>query len=268
MENDGRHSLYLRGEDLPSPGVMADVFSAVYPLSHEEAFHKARHCWGILAENIGSDEAEKLEQACRRSALETLRLPPGCVPVQPQAQTSRKISFDEASFSCELEGGEQFSSGWDALEIAAAAPVKEETVKKETIEQGPSLAQRTASLVTMTVTGLPIAFGGKKESVERETVIREMNYIMDLGFGQRRIRLRSDHMDYACLGAEKSYSSQTNFRVMAAKLDALAGGAFRNRGLKLIAARQPLQALSYDGLDDFERDYRRLFILRSAAGGV
>ena len=265
MQTAGGLSLYLKEAELPAPGTLADVFSAAYPLSHEEAFHRARHCWGILAENISAEEAALLEEACRRAELAVLRLESSKIPLPPPPARARTLALDAEGFTCALEAEVKERCLWHELDIAAAAPVKEELVLKSTPVQGPSLG-RAASIITTMATGIPISFGQKEAPQPRETVIREMNYVMDLCFRGKRVRLRSDDMDYSSLGPEKTYSSQGNFRALACKLAPLACGALKNRGLHLIAARQPLQALSYDGTADFERDFRRLFALFALRG--
>ena len=264
MESAGGVSLYLKEPDLPAPGTLADVFSAVYPLSHEEAFHRARHCWGILAENISEEEAARLQDACRQAGLELLRLEADKAPRPPAPARARSLAMDGEGFTCQLDGDEKARCLWTELDIAAAAPVKEDIVRKETPVQGPSFA-RAASIITTIATGLPVSFGSKQPEQTRETVIREMNYVMDLCFAGRRLRLRSDDMDYSSLGPDKTYSSQGNFRALACRLEPLAAAALKNKGLKLIAARQPLQSLSYDSAADFERDFRRLFALFACA---
>ncbi|HOX22100.1 MAG TPA: hypothetical protein PLL10_01445 [Elusimicrobiales bacterium] len=265
MENAGGFSLYFKEAELPAYSVLADVFAEVYPLSQEEAFHKARHCWGIVAENIDAEQAGRLEESFRRAGLELLRFESDKMPLPPQPLPAHSLALTNDGFSCVLDGDAAESCRWNDLEIAAAAPVKEELIKKETHPQGPSLG-RAVSILSATTLGIPLPLGGQKPAPEREMIIREMNYIMDLYFKGRRVRLRSDAMDYSSLGAEKSYSSQGNFRALACKLEPLASSALKNKGLKLIAARQPLQSLSYDSLADFERDFRRLFALLAVAG--
>jgi hypothetical protein len=80
------------------------------------------------------------------------------------------------------------------------------------------------------------------------------------------MRLNSSDFDFSCLKEKKTYSSQSNFRLMCAELAAFAPCALKNAGLLALLAGTTLAILPYETTADLEKETSRLSALAAQRG--
>ncbi|MDA8243411.1 MAG: hypothetical protein M0025_04745 [Elusimicrobia bacterium] len=253
------------GEELPQQQLLARALAAAGGLDLPTAAMTARRCWGILGGGMSGEAAAALEAVCAGLGIAVARLPAEALTPLPQPSPVNRLLLegDRAAFS----GPGGFSAAVSAAEISvlAAAPVKEEFFRTTKTTEGPSAQEKAIRFGIMAVTGLPIGLGKSKE-VLKQVRSSETSFYMDILTGGSRLRLASDDFDFSVLGAKKTFSSQVNFRLLAAELAAFSPGAFRNTGLKALLAGRPLAALPYDSLADLEKETLRLSLAKGLAG--
>lgn len=245
-------------EKLPEFAVLAQVLGAALKLDRNTAAAAARHCWGLLGQDLDEAAAAALEAGCADFGVKTLRLPFPQPPLPP-AEKIRKASFQEGAAVFACAGGEAVRAAPGEIAVLAAAPVREETSRSVKTTEGPSSQEKAIRLGIMAVTGLPIGMGSNKE-VNKEVKGSELAFRLDLllGGAGRRLRVTPEDFDFSCLGEKKTYSSQMNFRLLCAAAAAYAPAAAKNSGLLAILGGKPLSSLFYDSIQDLEKEELRL----------
>ncbi|OGR67161.1 MAG: hypothetical protein A2081_05040 [Elusimicrobia bacterium GWC2_61_19] len=246
-------------EKLPGLPVLAQVLGAASGLDRDTAAAHARHCWGLLGGGLEEAAADDLVRRCGEFGVKTLKLPETAAFALPAPQPVKKIAFGTGAAVFTAEAGRTVTVRPADLAVLAAAPIKAEFFKTVKSTEGPSDRERAIRFGIMAVTGLPIGLGKSKE-VKKEVKSFELSFYLDLVFrdGGARLRLNSDDFDFSGLKEKKTYSSQTNFRVLAAELASFAPSAFKNAGLRAILEGAPLALLPYDSLADLEKETLRL----------
>lgn len=256
------YTVIVAGEKLPELTVLAGVLAAALKLDRTTAAAAARRCWGVLGTGLDEASAAALEENCAAFGVSSARLA-APAPALPPAQTVRKAFFSAGTVLFPRPAGEAPVSPADII-FLAAAPVGEETARTVKTTEGPSAGERAARMGIMAVTGLPIGLGKSRET-ERTVKERSTAFRLDiLSAGGARMRISPADFDFSCLDAEKTYSSEVNFRLLCLKLAAFAPAALKNAGLLAMLASKPLTALPYDSPEDLEKEELRLLLLGRA----
>lgn len=250
------------GERIPEFSLLTQVLGAEFRLDRDTAAATARHCWGILGRDLDETAAASLAARCADLGIETLRLPSPPPPL-PTAESVKKASFENGSVTFTGSGGLALTAQPGDIAVLAAAPIKEETLRTVKTKEGPSGQEKAVRMGIMAVTGLPIGLGKTRE-VNKEVKSSELAFYLDLvlASGQRRLRLTSGDFDFSCLKEKKTYSSQLNFRLLAAELAAFAPAAFKSAALLAMLEAKPLTLLPYDSLADLETETLRLLLAK------
>lgn len=252
------------GEKAPEFAVLAKAFGAAFKLDPASAAFAARHSWGVLGENLDEAAAGELAKCCAGFGIGTKTLPWPQPPL-PEAEIIKKAVFENGSASFTGGAWLALTAAPGDIEVIAAAPIKEETLRIVKTKEGPSDKEKAVRFGIMAVTGIPIGLGKDKE-IKKEVKSSELSFYLDLLLapGPRRLRLTSENFDFSCLKEKKTYASQLNFRLFCGELAAFAPAAFKNAGLRAILEGKPLTLLNYDSLADLEKETLRL---RLAARG-
>ncbi|OGR41282.1 MAG: hypothetical protein A2X35_07780 [Elusimicrobia bacterium GWA2_61_42] len=248
-------------EKAPGLPVLAQVLGAAFSLDRDTAAAAARHCWGLLGSGLEAAAADDLVRRCAEFGVKALKLP-DALPL-PAPLSVKKVSFEAGAAVFTAAAGKTITVRREDLAVLAAAPVKEDSSKMVKTTEGPSGQEKAVRLGIMAVTGLPIGLGKSKE-VNKEVKTSELSFYLDLllNDGSARLRLNSGDLDYSGLKEKKTYSSQVNFRLLAAELASFAPAAARNAGLRAILEGAPLTLLPYDSLADLEKETLRLALAR------
>lgn len=254
--------LIAADEKAPEFPALAQLLGTAFALDRDTAAAAARHCWGVLGEDLTEAAAAGLEDQCARAGIRTLRRPFPQPPL-PEAEPVKKPVFQNDGIAFTGSGTQAFASAPGDILVLAAAPVREETRRFVKTTEGPSAREKAVRMGLMAVTGLPLGMGKSRE-VNKEVKSSELSFYLDLilAEGPRRLRLCSDDLDFSGLKEKKTYSSQLNFRLLCAELAAFAPAAFKNAGLRAILEAKPLNLLPYDSLDDLEKETRRLLLAK------
>ena len=255
-------------EKAPEFAALAQVLGAAFKLDRDTAAAAARHCWGVLGQNLDETAAEDLAGRCADLGIRTLKLPCPQPPL-PAAEKVKKVVFpqhrpEEKTGAALFTGGAGASAaaGPDDIAVLAAAPIKEETLRTVKTTEGPSGQEKAVRLGIMAVTGLPIGLGKSRE-VNKEVKSADLSFYLDIILSAgRRLRLTSGDFDFSCLKEKKTYSSQLNFRLLCAELAAFAPAAFKSAGLRAILEARPLAYIPYDSLADLEKETLRLALAK------
>lgn len=264
----------------PDFAAFSKLIAETRGMNSSDAGRTARHAWGFIGEGLGEEAADGLLAKCAAAGLKAVKVHSSRLELLKPPLLIKKAVFghpeaiglcygtytgiEAAMFNYTDPSGQTWSCRGADILVVAAAPVKEETVKTVKTTEGPSGQERAIRFGIMAVTGLPIGMGKSKE-VKKEMRSSELSFCLDLVLRTEglRLRLNSNNFDFSCLKEKKTYSSQTNFRVLCAELAAFAPGALKNTGLLAILENKPLAALPYDAADDFEKEVRRLAAIAS-----
>ncbi|HOW26908.1 MAG TPA: hypothetical protein PK876_00190 [Elusimicrobiota bacterium] len=267
MTDDNALSLFISSETLPTRSLLADLFHEFHRIPYEDAAQMAKHSWGFLGENMAADETARMADVASSQHMETRSIPSvqeRSIQSEPPRHTAQ-VRFDDKQLTFIHDDTTSAEWSWEQVRILSAAPLKEESVSVQTIQQGPSAGARAAGLAVTALTGIPLNFGGRKKEIKKETVRTELIFVMDVLAGPdlRRWSLRSDDLDFSCLGSEKTYSSQTNFRILLLRWAERSSTALKNSGVHAFRNNRPLYELGYETAADYEKELRRLLVLDS-----
>ncbi|MBI4802142.1 MAG: hypothetical protein HY796_06425 [Elusimicrobia bacterium] len=258
--------VFAAEERLPDFLLVTQIISKFLGLSREEAAQGARHSWGFLGEDLSGEKALKLLEICGFYGIEAVKIPTAARPELELPLRITKLGLEPDKLVYSEANGQSDTMPKENIRVLSAAPLKTETLRTTHTTEGPSIQEKAVRLGIMAVTGLPIGLGKSKE-VRKEVKSSETSFYMDLILdGGGRLRFCSDNFDFSHLAAERTYSSQLNFRLMAAKLAAFAPKALKNAGLWAILENKPLSPLPYDSMDDFELESLRLLAVVKAKG--
>ena len=278
-EETGTFSVLAADDKLPDFILSTKIIAESRGLNREDAGRAARHAWGFLGENLSGDGAALVLERCGLYGLGAVKVPTALIPALEPPVNIKKAVFAAGNFNYADGGSLAGSEGAGEIIILAAAPVKEETTRTVTTTEGPSGQEKAVRLGIMAVTGLPIGLGKSKE-VKKEIKGSEVSFCLDIVLradqfpsarpanagALRRLRLSSNDFDFSCLKEKKTYSSQTNFRLICAELAAFAPSALKNAGLLAILEGRPLAVLPYETAGDLEKETLRLAILTAQRG--
>ena len=253
--------VFALDERLPDFALVTEIISKFLGLNRDDAAQTARHSWGFMGENLSGEKALELMQKCGTYGVEAAKIPTADLPELEIPLHIKKLEFGPDKLIYTEANGQSDTILKEDMRVLSAAPVKTETTRIIKTTEGPSAREKAIRIGIMAATGLPIGLG-KNKKVEKEVKSSETSFCMDLILKDGgRLRFGSDNFNFSCLAAETTYSSQTNFRLMAAKLSAFAPKALRNAGLWAILESKPLAPLPYDSMDDFETESLRLLAL-------
>ena len=260
-ETPGTFIIFAADERLPDFSLVTEVIAKFLNLNRDDAAQMARHSWGFMGEKLSAEKAQELLQKCEIYGVGAIKVPTAALPDLETPLQVKKITFDGDNLVYTEANGQSDTLPKDSVLVLSAAPIKTETSKTVTTTEGPSAQEKAVRIGIMAVTGLPIGMGKNKE-VKKEVKSSELSFYMDLVLKNGgRLRFCSDNFDFACLAAEKTYSSQINFRLMGARLAAFVPKALKNAGLWAILESKPLSLLPYDSMHDFEIESLRLLAL-------
>lgn len=248
-------------ERLPDFTLVTEITANFLKLNRDEAARAARHSWGLLGEDLDEKQAQELLRLCAVYGVGTIKLSASELPKLETPLRITKLCLEQDRLVYTEANGESDMLPKETVIALSAAPIKTESSRTVTAKEGPSMQERAVRLGIMAVTGLPIGLGKSKE-VAKAVKSSETAFYMDIILKNGgRLRFCSDDFDFSHLAAEKTYSSQLNFRLMAARLAAFAPKALKNAGLWALLESKPLSALPYDSMDDFEIESLRLLTL-------
>lgn len=253
------HAALLRAPASFEPRLVAAVLAKRSALSAENWLPVVRRSWGIISEPSEAEDAESLAAALTAAGQPALAVPVSLLEEPPPEVVVTKAELSGDGFDVVAGRGAQSERLlWTHLKVVSAGTVMESGLK--TVEEGPTLAEKSVRLGMTLATGLPLLGGKGKPRQVAET--RRVTFI-ELLFTSpaRRLRILAEGFDYAALGAAMSYSAELNFRALAAELCARAPAALRGRGARAVLAKSPSGALEYESFDDVRREERWLSAL-------
>lgn len=256
--NEGYSVLIARPEAFDRKK-LASALEEFHRIPEDEAIQLARRAWGFAGENLPRERALVLADKCAENGLEAVTVDSKEVFSLPAEKIFTRAEVKPEGLNYTLETKEPGFASWENVILLAAAPVKEEKITQQTVNEGPSGLERLSKAALMAVTGIPLGTGktkeAKKEKKEYELVFYLEIFSTDSPF---RLRMRSDSFNYSYLGKRKEYSSQLNFRAMLEDVSASALKSLKNRGLNAVINKEHLSMLGYDSLSDLEKEARWL----------
>jgi len=259
-EKTGIFSVIAADERLPDFILAAKIISESLGVNRDDAGRIARHAWGFIGENLSEAGADELLGRCSLYGVKSVKIAAADLSALKPPLHIKKAVFAGGVLSYTDGNASAGTAEKDDILVIAAAPVKDETTRVIKNIEGPSGQERAIRFGIMAVTGLPIGLGKTKE-VKKEVKTSDLSFYMDIILKTDRLRLSSNDFDFSCLREKKTYSSQTNFRLMCAELAAFAPRALKNAGLSAILESRPLALLPYDTMADFEKEILRLSAL-------
>ena len=228
--------------------ILAKALAAFRKTPVQDQIVPARKGWGIIAEHIGSEEAQRLVEGLRQSGLESKVVPSLAALPAAQAITRWETSIPEQPV------------------LMAAAGITVTSTTTKTIQEGPSAGQKILSAGILLTTGLPIKIGGKERTVEKTQQHSDLIFYLDLIYQDplRRRRIDAQRFDYSFLKERKLYFLMGNFKLLLGDLVQAVPAVWRNHGTRVLLDNKPVQTMGYESLQDLERETRWLLTLMTA----
>jgi len=241
-------SVILTRPDQREPMILAKALAAFRKTPVQDQIVPARKGWGIIAEHIGSEEAQRLVEGLRQSGLESKVVPSLAALPAAQAITRWETSIPEQPV------------------LMAAAGITVTSTTTKTIQEGPSAGQKILSAGILLTTGLPIKIGGKERTVEKTQQHSDLIFYLDLIYQDplRRRRIDAQRFDYSFLKERKLYFLMGNFKLLLGDLVQAVPAVWRNHGTRVLLDNKPVQTMGYESLQDLERETRWLLTLMTA----
>ena len=229
------------------PMALARALAAIRKTPVQDQVMPAKNGWGIVAENVGAEEAQRLVESLSQAGLESKVVP--SMASLPEAQALTR--WDPAIL--------------EQLALIAAAGVTVTSTTTKTVKEGPTAAQKILSTGILLTTGLPIKIGGKERTVQKTQQLSDLAFFVDVICKDplRRLRIDAQHFDYSFLKERKLYFLMGNFKLLVGDLAQAAPAAWRNHGARVLLENQPIQTMGYDSLADLERETRWLLTLQA-----
>jgi hypothetical protein len=242
-------AVLLARQEARDPVALAKALAAARKTPLQDQMVFAKNCWGIVAENLGPEEAKNLGETLKTSGVECMVCPSSSLAALPPAETTKTF--------------ESLAAAKPALIAAAAITISSTTTKH--IKEGPSAAQKIASVGLMMATGIPIKIGGKERTVEKKQTHSDLVFYLDVVYQSpaRRLRVDALHFDYSFLKERKLYQLMGNFKLLVGDLVKTSPEAVQNHGTKVLLEGKPLQTMGYNSLADLERESRWLLTLQA-----
>lgn len=249
MLNEARFAVLLKDEGQFLLGPLAQGLSAHLRVPVPDAMFEAKKCWGIVGEHLDLETAGKLVENLQANKIAALIVP------------EEKIRTLSPVHAVGKEGLAWDTFPWERVRVLGAAVIRAVTQHTTVEKQGPTPAQRAASIGIMMATGLPISIGPKSKTVQKTTSETELSYFLDIVIDgpPERHRIAGDQINYAFLKERMLMNAPGNFRLMLGDVVARAPQAVQNRGTRILLAGQPVNTMGYETLADLERECRWLF---------
>lgn len=248
MSETSTVSVILTRPDQREPMILAKALAAFRKTPVQDQIVPARKGWGIIAEHVGSEEAQRLVEGLRQSGLESKVVPSLAALPDAQAITRWETSIPEQPV------------------LMAAAGITVTSTTTKTIQEGPSAGQKILSAGILLTTGLPIKIGGKERTVEKTQHHSDLIFYLDLIYQDplRRRRIDAQRFDYSFLKERKLYFLMGNFKLLLGDLVQAVPAVWRNHGARVLLDNKPVQTMGYESLQDLERETRWLLTLMTA----
>ena len=151
-------------------------------------------------------------------------LPAGLVEELPAPSSVAAMEIEPGGLGLLNKAGERVTVLWSRLALLSAAGFKEVTAKRVKVSEGPSMAQKAASLGLL-MTGIPLRLGPKKTETEKVVETSELVFYLDLFERKpvRRFRVDAQDFNYSCLGESMKYAATDNFRSLVEMIASRAG---------------------------------------------
>ena len=243
-----RFSVLLTDRTARDPMALAKALAAARKTPVQDQVAIARKSWGVIAENLSSDEAQGLSKSLQASGIPSVVCLSSSMPALPPAEPVTTAPPLLAA---------------KPVLIAAAAITITTTTTKIT-KEGPGAASKILSAGILLTTGLPIKIGGKERTVEKKQEHSDLQFYLDLLYANptRRVRVDAQNFDYSFLKERKLYQVLGNFKLLLGDAAKFALDAWQNHGTQVLLKGAPIQTMGYQTLSDLDRESRWLLTLR------
>jgi len=241
-------AVLLSDRNSKDPVALAKALAAARKTPLQDQMVFAKSCWGILAENLGQEEAQNLKLSLGQAGVQTIVCPNASLVLLPAAEPAKTI--------------QPLLAAKPVLIAAAAVTVTSTTTKQ--VKEGPSTAQKVASAGLFLATGLPIKIGGKERTIEKTQHQSDLVFYLDVIYRNplRCLRVAAEHFDYSFLKERKLYQVMGNFKLVVGDLVKGSPEAWQNHGTRVLLEGKPIQTMGYASLADLERETRWLLTLK------
>jgi len=246
-------TLVLASPELLHTPEVTGALAKFWKIPLMDAAHRARRCWGFVGEDLPQGQTDGLCAALAEAGVASLRLSE--LRSLPEARPVAGMSFGPDAISLRPEEVLPFAR----IAIVSAAAIEVTEVRKTTVKEGPTAAQKAVRAGIMLTTGLPIGLGKSKEVV-KEQKSTDLLFFMDIVARDPWARWRVDaqRFDYSCLGQEKALGGMVNFRLLLSRLAKSAPVAVRNKGCRVLLGGQPVSSMGYESIEDLDKELRWL----------
>jgi hypothetical protein len=212
---------------------------------------------GFLGRSLPLDKARALAAAAGQAGFETILAAETDIIAPPPAIIAEKIGTENTGFRA-VGGGALHFIPYDSILVFAAASYQAPAAPRSFTDLKPALFGRLAALA-----GLPMPVP-EPAAPAKETFLRA-----DIIGGEVPVRLllKPEALDFSALGAERSLSSEANFRTLLARLSAPAFTAVKNHFLEAYISRSPAAAGKLNGPEACDTGLSLLLLLAKEKAG-
>jgi hypothetical protein len=265
MSEGGRppHAVLVRSPEKFLPTAVASVLAKRAKAPALDFVAPVRRAWGVIAESLPAEVAEKLAAELTSADQAALAAPTSLLESPPPPVLVVKAEFSGDGF--DVVSGRANAAperlSWTRLSALCAAGLEVRTSKTVTETAPMEMGEKAVRLGLTMATGIPMM--GSKKEVKRVVETKDRTLMLDIVFlgPARRLRVDARAFDYSLLGPKMGYGAEVNFLALLAELVARAPGALRGKGTRALLNRRPAAESQYESLEDLEREERWLLTL-------
>lgn len=249
------------GLRLPDIGKAISEFRGI-PL--QDAAHQAKNCWGIVADSLSAEEAQKLGRALEKAGLKSCTVPSASLIKVPDPRIPSAILLMTEGLHLDFKSGAAGILPWGLIFLVSAASFKETSFKTEKIETGEGTGGKAFRMGILLATGIPLP-GKKKEIKEVKKEVSDIIYMVDIFTVKPlgRIRLDPRRINFSFLKGRMQMNLLGNFKTLMEDILNKAPQATLSHGSRVMREGRPLSQMLYDSPLDFENECRWLLTLLS-----
>jgi len=254
MSDESSYFVVLNRIDHFNIPVLADILSRILAIHCMDATTQLKRAWGFLYKTDVIEEAEKLQLAFQKAAIETFVLPDSELKKPPQLRTTKKAVPGIDGLAFQDEEHDKLLP-WSSVILLCAGEVEEITRETERLPPDGKAKKWLLRTGLSPITAVAIQYERSKIREVTEDRIESSRYLDLIAKDDYdSVRILTDSFDYSYLGSKMAYSANLNFKNLALDIAKSLTHVTKNQGMRTMETQSVIKAFKYSSLDDFENE--------------
>ena len=222
-----------------------------------DATRTARHCYGIVEENLPENQAQALEIRLRDLGVPVFIVPTSDLCAYPKPQVVHNADLKEDGLYAETSSGVFDCADWEQVRLVSFGKLQsEESVLVRRKEPEAARALRSLAIST---TGIPLR-EAQPATRRRKTVVTETFLVRILSSGPwRSFQFDKEEFNYDTLGKRIQFETTSNLRLFVRSLIERAPHLVLCQNMASFMEGDMRSVMAFPGERDFEEYHQWLY---------